>query len=295
MLVRSHEEVKELLANEGKFEAKISNETVFIGGKDIKYVCKSSDCSGISTTEGCSQLQDGSWVCTFRFSITLSLESAERFANATGDLPTVVKESGREYLNESIYLFLDGDEIDSLEIAAELGGKVQQDIAISGPGYGATQQEAIVEALKNMKKLQSVMTTGSLPITLTIEKTDALSPSLGKEFLENSFLIGLIAIIVVGVIVFIRYREWKVTLTMMIMVASEIIIILGVAAMIGWNIDPVQAGRNVVELGFHGQWFDDHRLKFFQALGLRRDKIADNQSQQENNIDCWRETYHELS
>jgi hypothetical protein len=44
----NEQEVKDLLAKQGKFEAKIGNETVFIGGqRDITYVCRSADCSGI--------------------------------------------------------------------------------------------------------------------------------------------------------------------------------------------------------------------------------------------------------
>ncbi len=43
----TEEEVKDLLAKQGKFEAKVENDTVFIGGNDITYVCKSADCAGI--------------------------------------------------------------------------------------------------------------------------------------------------------------------------------------------------------------------------------------------------------
>jgi hypothetical protein len=38
------EEVNSLLANQGKFEAKVGNDTVFRGGKDITYVCRSPEC-----------------------------------------------------------------------------------------------------------------------------------------------------------------------------------------------------------------------------------------------------------
>jgi len=248
----NEQEIKELLAKQGKFEAKIANKTIFRGGQDIKYVCKSTDCSGIDPNVGCSQFEDGSgWACTFRFAITLTKEAADVFANATKDLEIIINErTGKEYLNESIDLYLDDEHIDSLEISAGLKGKAEQDIAISGPGSGASQQEAMINSIKNMKKLQSVLTTGILPIKLDIVKTDALSPSLGKEFLNNAFLIGLIAIVVVGAIVFIRYKEWKVTLAMMIMVASEIIIILGVAALnIEWNIDLAAIAGIIIVVG----------------------------------------------
>ncbi len=243
----NEEEVKELLAKQGKFEAKIKNETVFIGGKDIVYVCRSADCSGIDPNTGCSQYEDG-WSCRFRFSISLSQEAAEKQAELTKDLEVVI-ENNQEYLNESLELYLDNELVDTLKIGSDLKGKPVTDIAISGPGFGTSQQDAIIDSLKNMKRLQTILITGSLPVKLDIAKTDALSPSLGKEFLNNAFLIGLIAVIVVGAIVLIRYREWKVTLSMMIMVASEIIIILGVAALIGWNIDLAAIAGIIIVVG----------------------------------------------
>ncbi len=232
----NEEEVKELLAKQGKFEAKISNNTVFRGGDDIKYVCRSADCSGIDPYGGCQQTQEGEWFCRFRFSITLSQDAAERQANLTENLE-VIMENNEEYLNESLELYLDNELVDTLRIGADLKGKAVTDIAITGSGTGANQQDAMINSLKEMKRLQTILITGSLPVKLDIVKTDALSPSLGQEFLENAFLVGLIAILVVGTVIFIRYRKWKVTLLMMAMVASEIIIILGVAAIIGWNID----------------------------------------------------------
>ena len=49
----SQEEVKDLLAKQGKFEARIGNETVFAGGQDVRSVCRSADCAGIDPQSGC--------------------------------------------------------------------------------------------------------------------------------------------------------------------------------------------------------------------------------------------------
>ena len=243
----NEQEVKELLAKQGKFEARIGNKTVFRGGTDIVYVCRSSDCSGIDLNTGCSQIQDG-WACRFRFSISLTEEAAERQANLTKNL-AVIMENDDEYLNESLELYLDNENVDTLRIGADLKGMAITNIAISGSGLGNTQQEAVLDSLKNMKRLQTILITGSLPVSLEIVKTDTLSPSLGKEFLDNAFLIGLIAILVVGSVVFIRYKEWIVTLTMMTMVGSEVLIILGAAALVGWNIDLAAIAGIIIAVG----------------------------------------------
>ena len=43
----NEEDIRNLLEQQGKFEAKIANQTVFIGGKDIVFVCRSANCAGI--------------------------------------------------------------------------------------------------------------------------------------------------------------------------------------------------------------------------------------------------------
>jgi len=49
----SEEEVKDLLAKQGKFIATVGNATVFRGGQDVTYVCRTADCAGIDPTAGC--------------------------------------------------------------------------------------------------------------------------------------------------------------------------------------------------------------------------------------------------
>ena len=92
----SPSDLQSLLAQQGKFEAKIGNDTVFIGGRDITYVCRSADCSGIDPSSGCGQSGDA-WFCRFMFSISLSPAAAEKQAELTKDLDTVV-ENKEEYL-----------------------------------------------------------------------------------------------------------------------------------------------------------------------------------------------------
>ena len=48
---------------------------------------------------------------------------------------------------------------------------------------------------------------------------------------------GSAAIVLVSLIVFVRYRKFKATLTLLLTSFSELIIILGVAALIKWNLD----------------------------------------------------------
>lgn len=244
----NEEEVKELLAKQGKFEAKIGEDVVFRGDRDIRYVCRSAECSGIDPQRGCNQDSDGRWFCTFRFSISLSPESAQRQADLTKDLD-VITEGNFDYLSKKLDLYLDDALVDSLNIGSDLKGRAVTDIAISGPGTGATQQEAVFDSLKSMKRLQTILITGSLPVKIDIVKTDSISPILGGEFVRNAIIMALFAIVAVTLIIVIRYRKIQIAIPIMITSLSEVIIILGVAALIGWNLDLAAIAGIIIAVG----------------------------------------------
>jgi len=222
-----------LIAQQGKFEAKIGNITVFSGGsKDITYVGRTGQDAGISE---CFDVASGA-VCNFRFVIYLSEEAATRQADATANMSLNLSTGGK-YLEKPLDLYLDEQLLDSLSIGADLKGKVATQIQISGSGSGLTQKEAYDTAKLNMKKLQTILVTGSLPFKLQIVKTDKISPVLGEQFTKAIMIGGLFAILGVSIIIFLRYRKIKISLALLLVSFSEVIIILGIAALIKWNLD----------------------------------------------------------
>ena len=206
----NEQEVKNLLAEQGKFEAKVGNITVFKGGnKDILYVCRTATCSGI-TPGSCTTDANGA-TCRFRFSITLSGDAAKRQAAATQNLNIIHLGTGVDnaYLDKNISLYLDDELVDELMIGADLRGNPVTEISISGSGTGDGTKTATTDSLANMKKLQTVLVTGSLPVKLKIVKTESISPTLGSSFIKNATFAGLIALLCVVLLVAIRYREWQ--------------------------------------------------------------------------------------
>lgn len=232
----TEEEVRQLIGQQGKFEAKINDDIVFTGGKqDIPFVCKDDgSCSGVRQ---CNPTENNQWVCEFEFAVHLSPEAAKRHAEITKDLEVVTSPDGREILNTTIDFYLDEKQVDSLQIGADLKGKETTAIAISGPGFGQTEAAAIEQAVKNMNRLQTIIITGSLPFEIGIAKLDTISPVLGREFLTNSLLVGLLGITAVALVIVLRYRNIKLVIPILIIATSEIFITLGVAAIIQWNLD----------------------------------------------------------
>ncbi|MEM4605423.1 MAG: hypothetical protein QW103_00075 [Candidatus Pacearchaeota archaeon] len=229
----SPSDLEELIAKQGKFEAKIGNETVFIGGnEDITYVGRTGKDSGIRECFKSGNLE----VCNFAFSISLSEKAAARFAEVTKNLEINTSSGGR-YLSKTIDFYLDDQLTDSLSIAADLRGRETTQVQISGSGSGTTREEAYKESEKQMKKLQTVLITGSLPFKLEIVKIDRISPRLGNDFLKQILIAGFFAFLAVGIIVFVKYRNIKSSILVIFFLLAEIIIILGVAALINWNLD----------------------------------------------------------
>lgn len=245
----NEEEVNELIGSQGKFEAKIDNQTVFVGGEDIKSVCRTPDCSfPVDPRRPCGPISNGMYQCSFSFAITLSPEAAQRQAKLTGGLD-IINEDGEEYLAKNIDLYLDNELVDTLRIGASLKGKAETDIAISGPGIGGNKQDAILSSAKNMKRLQTILITGSLPVKLNIVKIDTISPYLGKEFIKNILVVCALSILAVAAIIFIRYGRLIIAIPILFTMVSEILLILGLAVLIGWNLDLVSIAAILVAVG----------------------------------------------
>jgi len=230
----TREEVARLVSQQGKFEAKIGNETVFVGGVDIKNVDRKS--AGIDINNGCGQTEDSTWSCRFQFRVDVTPESAEKHRDITNSLD-IINVNGQQYLSEKLDLYLDDELVDSLYISKNLKGEMATSFVIQGPGYGNNKNAAMENALDNMKNMQTVLISGSLPIKLDIEKIDIVSPTLGEKFFESAGIALIAALGAVGAFVFIRYRKLKIAIPIVITSFSEIFIILGFAALIRWNLD----------------------------------------------------------
>jgi len=100
-----------------------------------------------------------------------------------------------------------------------------------------------------MKQLQTVLITGSLPVKLVIEKTDNLSPQLGEEFIRNALLVGILSIFSVALVIFLRYRRVEIFIPMIVTMVSEVTLLLGLASLIGWNLDLAAIAGIIIAVG----------------------------------------------
>ncbi|MBI2075710.1 MAG: hypothetical protein HYT72_00490 [Candidatus Aenigmarchaeota archaeon] len=207
----------------GVYENRLNLTSTVFTSDDIKFVFFSPEKSRIE------KKADGyNWF----FVIQISNMGARKFAQVTKNIPVVV-----DYLESKIYLYLDSNVIDALNIASNLKGSEQTEISITG---GAANQQ---EAVKEKARLQSILRSGSLPASIEIVQIDTISPNLGLGFLQNTLVAGLAALLGVASVILIRYRSIRFVLPMLAVSFSEVIMILGMSVLIGSTIDlPAIAG-----------------------------------------------------
>ncbi|MBI4015340.1 MAG: hypothetical protein HY362_01320 [Candidatus Aenigmarchaeota archaeon] len=197
-------------------------------GADIKYVC----------------IQEQSGVCysrvqpfpaggfEFTFQVFVTNEGAQKFAKATADAQKI---GGS--LDSRLVLFLDGGEVSILNIDSGLAG-----VALTQPQITGVRPD-VESANAEKLSLQTILQSGALPVPLEIVKVDQVSAKLGEGFLSSAIIAALVGAVAVGLILFIRYRDFKVVLPALFTSLAEVVIIFAVSILINWTIDlPALAG-----------------------------------------------------
>jgi preprotein translocase subunit SecD len=164
-------------------------------------------------------------VYSFYFAVLVSEQGAKRFADVTTGIPKYFDiQVGEEYLESQLFLYLDDQLVTQLNIAASLGGQIVQSPQIQGTR--ATHEEATAERLR----LQTILRSGALPVTLETASIDVISPTFGSGFFISGMYAAFLAGVVVVTIIIIRYRSIRIGFPLVLIGLSEVIIILGIAS-----------------------------------------------------------------
>jgi len=197
------EQVTKIIGTPGKFEAKIDNKTVLTGADIVSVQAPI--------------IKGNQWEVPFR----ISTEGAKRFAKAA---------EGKAGIPVDMYL--DDRLITSPEISPDVAsGKPVTDVAITGAE--STREAAQLKA----KEVETLLKSGSLPVKVKIVGLSSVSAELGGEFVKGAIIAGLLAITAIILILIIRYKSPILVLPILFTTLAELILILGVAAIIRWNID----------------------------------------------------------
>ncbi|MEA2051393.1 MAG: preprotein translocase subunit SecD [Euryarchaeota archaeon] len=227
---------KRIVGNPGKFEIRIQTEGV---GGDIKKGQRLDEIANISAhviygSEGIEsrsvgtmperEKEDRPWGATF----TLKEKGAVALRDAAIEYNATVD---RE--NHELTMLLDEVVVYSASLSPDLAIKMKDK-----PERRLRAETGLGdEGLKEAKELIIHLKAGVLPVNVNIIGSGEIPAYLGAQFKEGAAIAGLFALIFVTVVVFLRYREKKIVLPMFFALLSEVILILGFAAAIGWQMD----------------------------------------------------------
>jgi preprotein translocase subunit SecD len=108
-----------------------------------------------------------------------------------------------------------------------------------------SQDASFILETRNISEAQQValnLRAGALPASLDLEGEDRgttsfVSPGQAESFKFDSLITGIIAVFAVAGVVFLRYGRPQVALPMIVTALSEVVILLGLAAAIGYPLD----------------------------------------------------------
>jgi len=94
-------------------------------------------------------------------------------------------------------------------------------------------------SFEEAQRISINLRAGALPAQLDVlgGTTSFISPTQGENFRTNALIVGILSVLSVAGVVFLRYREPRVALPMIVTAFSEVIILLGFAAYLGYPLD----------------------------------------------------------
>jgi preprotein translocase subunit SecD len=213
-----------IVGKQGKFEIRIQTT-----GNQTEHVLYGDS---ITSVQNPSQEPPGS--NTWGVGFTLNEAGASAFRAAAIQYGATIDPE-----NHHLQMLLDNRTVYSAPLSKDLAGKVQTEnirqlFASTGQGKYGMQQAT---------NLEIHLRSGALPVDVSVAGSGSVSATLGEHFKQMSLLAGILALITVGFVIYYRYREPSIVLPMVMINASEIIILLGFISLIRFQMDlPTIAG-----------------------------------------------------
>jgi preprotein translocase subunit SecD len=219
---------QDVVGKPGKFEIRIQTE-----GNDTMHVLYGDAVETVDIPKGD---REGNWGVPF----TLSEDGAQTFQKAAIDSGAT-----RDPQAHEIAMYLDKDEIFSAPLAPELAASLQKTPVRSmqasvGSGDAGSQKA---------KELYIHLREGALPVNVKVIGSGQVAAALGNQFKLQMVIAGIIALLAVAFMVYYRYREPRIVLPMVGTSVSEVIMMLGIWALMGWQLDLASLAGIILVIG----------------------------------------------
>ncbi|MDD1702216.1 MAG: preprotein translocase subunit SecD [Methanoregula sp.] len=215
-------EAQQIVGKQGKFEIRIQTT-----GNQSEHVLYGDSITSVQTP---TKDTSGSWGVGF----TLSDEGATTFQQAA-----IKTGATKDPENHQLAMILDNKTVYSAPLSSGLATTLQSAptrsmVASTGTGTSGMEQAT---------NLEIHLRAGALPVDVSIAGSGSTSASLGSHYMMMCLIAGILALITVAFVIFYRYREPRIVLPMILINASEIVILLGFISVIKFQMDlPTIAG-----------------------------------------------------
>jgi preprotein translocase subunit SecD len=212
---------KEIAEKPGKFEIRIQTT-----GNETEHVLYGDSIVDV----GIPTFRDEQWHTPFTLN-EAGAKALQKVALDTG----AVDDPESHYLN----MYLDQVKVYGAPLSSSAASKLRDSPIYSWEASTGTDEAAKTEA----KALQVHLRAGALPVNVVLVGAGHVDAGLGSQFKTGAVIAGLISLIAVASVVYFRYKRPEILVPMVGTSISEVIMILGVAALIKWQLDlPAIAG-----------------------------------------------------
>lgn len=231
------ENVRELLSERGSVRIDIYYPTQGENGETVyrtrEAVLQASDFQNVGQPQQNPELGP-------HVPVTLTDSAAREFQTATTETGLAPSGSSCYYEEDPqntgacLLTKVDGEVVYSAGMSPSLANDIANGNWVNSPQFVLQTNN-----MEESSELSLHLTAGALPTGLDFEEGTSIyvSPTQGDKFKLAGILIGLASLLGVSAKVFVRYRDLRVAIPMVAMSVSEVIILLGFAALVGYPID----------------------------------------------------------
>ncbi len=208
---------REIAEKPGKFEIRIQTT-----GNETKHVLYGENIESVGIV-GYNEM-DGMWFTPFTLTEggALALQKAAIEIGAT-----------RNPMEHNLIMLLDGNEVYSAPLSNSAAQQLETSPIYSWQSSTGSDDEGKAKA----QQLQIHLRAGALPVKVEVIGAGHVDATLGTQFKKESVFAGFIVLLAVALVVYRKYHQKEILIPMVGTSVSEVIMILGVASAIGWQLD----------------------------------------------------------
>jgi preprotein translocase subunit SecD len=220
---------KNIAERPGKFEIRVITQ-----GNESKHALYGDEIESVSIV-GYHE-DEGQWYVPFTLT-DAGAQALQEIAIETG--------ATQDPLSHNLVMFLDGNEVYSAPLSYSAASKLEQAPIYSWQASTGADEDSKIRA----EELQIHLRAGALPVNVELMGSGHVDAALGQQFKTQAIIAGMIALLAVAFVIFRKYNKPAILIPMVSTSISEVIMILGFASAIGWQLDLASIAGIIAAIG----------------------------------------------